>query len=76
MDNYISRWLETSVCRGLTHNPVVAVLGPRQCGKSTLVKKIREGYAGSLYLDMERPSDYNMDLVVKDALEIFENEIR
>lgn len=57
MDNYISRWLETSVCRGLTHNPVVAVLGPRQCGKSTLVKKIREGYAGSLYLDMERPSD-------------------
>ncbi|MBW7843986.1 MAG: ATP-binding protein [Ignavibacterium sp.] len=38
--------------------PVTAVTGPRQCGKSTLVKHLIENdYPDSLYLDLERPSD-------------------
>ncbi len=38
--------------------PVTAVIGPRQCGKSTLVKHLIENdYPDSLYLDLERPSD-------------------
>lgn len=37
---------------------VTAVIGPRQCGKSTLVKHLIENdYPDSLYLDLERPSD-------------------
>jgi len=41
----------------LENNPVVALIGPRQCGKSTLVKHLLEKYPTSIYLDMERPSD-------------------
>src|SRR3990172_10732926 len=34
--------------------PAVVVLGPRQCGKTTL---IRQALPGWTYLDLERPSD-------------------
>src|SRR5216683_7197099 len=45
-----------SVRDGLKANPVVALLGPRQCGKTTLAR----GLAGSVattYLDLENPAD-------------------
>lgn len=54
---YIKRRLEESIRRALGRNPVAAVLGPRQCGKSTLVKHLREEMGPSVYLDLERPSD-------------------
>ena len=54
---YIKRRLEESVRRALKRNPVAAVIGPRQCGKSTLVKHLREDTVPSVYLDLERPSD-------------------
>ena len=54
---YISRLLEKSVLNALQHNPVVAITGPRQCGKSTLAKQILSKNRQSIYLDMERPSD-------------------
>ncbi|MGI6398155.1 MAG: ATP-binding protein [Desulfomonilia bacterium] len=54
---YIPRSLERDVRRGLDEFPAVAVLGPRQCGKSTLAKHIIESYPHSIYLDLERPSD-------------------
>ena len=57
MKRYIRRQLEASVRRALERNPVVAVLGPRQCGKSTLVKHLREEMGPSIYLDLEKPSD-------------------
>ena len=37
--------------------PSVALLGPRQAGKTTLARTITAGRADSLYLDLERPSD-------------------
>ena len=37
--------------------PSVALLGPRQAGKTTLARAITAGRADSLYLDLERPSD-------------------
>lgn len=40
--------------RKLAHFPAVAILGPRQCGKTTLVKQSLPEWR---YLDMERPSD-------------------
>jgi len=35
----------------------VAILGPRQSGKSTLAKAIMGGRSDRIYLDLERPSD-------------------
>jgi len=54
---YIYRQIITDVIEGLKSNPLVAILGPRQCGKSTLVKHFLLDQADSLYLDLERPSD-------------------
>ncbi len=41
---------------GLERSPVVALLGPRQCGKTTLARQIA-AEEGSFYLDLERPAD-------------------
>ncbi|MDX2345965.1 MAG: ATP-binding protein [Legionella sp.] len=39
-------------------HPVVALLGPRQCGKTTLAKKIIEDYSGNTHsFDLEDPAD-------------------
>ena len=54
---YIHRYLEPSVLKAIQNFPVTAVTGPRQCGKSTLVKHLLEVYPESIYLDLERPSD-------------------
>ncbi len=44
----------------LQHFPVVGLLGPRQVGKSTLARMVREkSERSSLYLDLELPSDAN-----------------
>jgi len=62
MDNgfknmYIPRKLEDEVLQSLNYNPVTAIIGPRQCGKSTLVKHLLEGKKNVVFLDLERPSD-------------------
>ncbi len=54
---YIPRKIEDGVLKALKNNPVVALIGPRQCGKSTLAKQILSRNAHSICLDMERPSD-------------------
>jgi hypothetical protein len=54
---YISRIIENTIVSALKNNPVTGIIGPRQCGKSTLAKKILERYNNVIYLDMERPSD-------------------
>ena len=37
--------------------PAVVVLGPRQCGKSTLVKMFAEGLPDFMYLDLQNRND-------------------
>lgn len=37
--------------------PAVAVLGPRQVGKTTLARQWADGKAGAIYLDLESPAD-------------------
>ncbi len=37
--------------------PAVALLGPRQCGKSTLAKQLLSQMGKSTYIDLEKPSD-------------------
>lgn len=54
---YITRNLENKVRQSLETNPVTAILGPRQCGKSTLALHVLKDYPEALYLDLERPSD-------------------
>ena len=39
--------------------PAVAILGPRQCGKSTLARHLVKGRKDTIYLDLEKPSDRN-----------------
>ncbi len=43
--------------RALQSNPIVALLGPRQCGKTTLARMISEE-TESLYFDLEDPTDF------------------
>jgi predicted AAA+ superfamily ATPase len=63
MDGYIQRHIEKEVVKSLNNFPVVAVTGPRQCGKSTLVRELtnrlsrRRRRFSVEYLDLERPSD-------------------
>ncbi len=54
---YLQRKIQNSIIKALQNNPVVALIGPRQCGKSTLVKYILKENSNSIYLDLERPSD-------------------
>ena len=55
---YLHRKIEKSVAESINNFPVTAVIGPRQCGKSTLVKHIISTIGTDvLYLDLERPSD-------------------
>jgi predicted AAA+ superfamily ATPase len=46
--------------------PVVAIIGPRQCGKSTLVKQLRPNWK---YYDLESPDDYQ--LISNDPVAFF-----
>ena len=36
---------------------MTALLGPRQCGKSTLARRVVSAFEDAVYLDLERPSD-------------------
>lgn len=53
----IARRLRIDAERALTRYPVVAILGPRQVGKTTLAAAVARTQAGEvLHLDLERPS--------------------
>ena len=53
----IARFLDEHVRSALKQVPAVAILGPRQCGKTTLARKLVGNLTEVLYLDLERPSD-------------------
>lgn len=53
----IRRLLEEKLITSLSRFPAVAVLGPRQVGKTTLAQVLASHYTNSVYLDLERPSD-------------------
>ena len=70
--DYYTRYNKAALLDSLENFPVTAVTGPRQCGKSTLVKEFIREYlegnrspgksrkkfpSGYVYLDLERPSD-------------------
>lgn len=49
---YINRLLENDILQGAKYFPVVAILGPRQSGKTTMVKKIFNQHS---YVSLEEP---------------------
>lgn len=59
MHDFIQRDLLKHLRKYLTIFPAVAILGPRQCGKSTLVKSLSQHFDEILYLDMQKESDLN-----------------
>jgi predicted AAA+ superfamily ATPase len=55
--HYFERYLGSILLKRLQSNPAVALLGPRQCGKSTLARHIQNTFPKSVYIDLELPSD-------------------
>jgi len=54
----LKRLIEDEIIDNLNHFPVVAILGSRQIGKTTLVKKITKKHEENfIYLDLESPRD-------------------
>jgi len=49
--------LEQAVEVALARSPAAALLGPRQCGKTTLARRIMERHAGAVRFDLEDPID-------------------
>lgn len=55
------RELTQQIIHSLHHNPAVAILGPRQVGKTTLAHQVAKQIAKeqpSIYLDLESPEDF------------------
>ena len=59
MHKKIFRLAQRTVQQYLEIFPVVVILGPRQCGKSTLVKMMSEGKPNFVHLDLQNISDLN-----------------
>src|SRR5690554_3446609 len=55
----LTRKAESFVLENLQVFPAVAILGPRQCGKSTLAKMIYRESTDFLYLDLQSVEDQN-----------------
>ena len=52
-----ARLASPRVDRALTRSPAVAILGPRQVGKTTLARDAAAARPGSVYLDLETAAD-------------------
>jgi predicted AAA+ superfamily ATPase len=56
----VRRYILSSIVSALDSFPVVAILGPRQVGKSVLAKTILTNLPEAKYLDLEKPADLNI----------------
>lgn len=54
---YVKRHLEASLLEALADTPVVCILGPRQCGKSTLAQHVAPERA---YVTLDDPASYEL----------------
>ena len=59
----IPRHLTDTIRKRLQNNPVVAILGPRQCGKTTLADQIVKEATPSVYLDLENPEIWRNSMI-------------
>lgn len=57
---YLNREVfEQQIRDSIQNNPITTILGPRQCGKTTIARKIAESYA-SVLIDLEDPADFEL----------------
>jgi len=63
---YYKRKLENTILEYLDKKEILAIVGPRQSGKTTLLKKIQIGLKNSVFLNFED----------KEVLELFETDIK
>lgn len=56
MQDMLKRWITNKLEKTIEYTPAVALLGPRQIGKTTLAKAISK-VRRSIYLDLESPED-------------------
>ena len=54
---YISRLIEATLDEYIGFFPAIALLGPRQSGKSTLIKEYLKRSKSSIYLDLQLETD-------------------
>ncbi len=57
---YIKRALTADIKKSLKANPVTAIVGARQVGKSALARHILKSFRNTLYLDLEKTSDRSL----------------
>ena len=59
LHSYIPRLREAAIIASLKEAPVTAIIGPRQCGKTTLARHIASKRAADnvVHLDLERAAD-------------------
>jgi predicted AAA+ superfamily ATPase len=63
------RFITNSVLERIENLPAVALLGPRQVGKTTLAKQLQKEIAKeSIYLDLESQEDYNKLINIESYL--------
>ncbi|MDP2817258.1 MAG: ATP-binding protein [Polaromonas sp.] len=76
----IHRDLHPTLLEALADSPAVALLGPRQAGKTTLARQIGDQrivdqLAGSIYLDLESPQDRQKLFDAEAYLRAHENKL-
>jgi predicted AAA+ superfamily ATPase len=59
MQTYVKRNVALKISDHMKNFPAVALLGPRQSGKSTMAKRYIESIPNSVYLDLEDPVDFS-----------------
>jgi len=62
---YIKRFLEDYIKKYLGKREIIAIVGPRQSGKTTLLKHFYEKYKNAVFLDFED----------RQTLELFSEDI-
>ncbi len=62
---YINRFLEENIKKYLTKKEIIAIIGPRQSGKTTLLRHFYESLKNAIFLDFED----------REILELFSEDI-
>jgi predicted AAA+ superfamily ATPase len=82
---YIKRKLEDTILKYLDSPEIIAIVGPRQCGKTTLLQQINQRLEGSVFISFEDKStlrlfEQNIDdfakLYVKKSKYLFIDEFQ
>jgi uncharacterized protein len=78
MNNFVidyPRALQSTAHELLAFSPAVALLGPRQVGKTTLAKSLAKNYPGAISLDLQLPSDQEKLQAGSDFLQAHRDQL-